>query len=70
MQLNIDQQTLSVIEDLKKATGCNTGEVMRDALSLYAWAKKYYKEGASIVTLKNGRIDREAVLPFKARRYL
>jgi hypothetical protein len=68
VQINFDDGALDVIERLKEATGTTTtGDVIRDALSLYEWARREYEQGRKIGTIENGRGVREVILPFELR---
>ncbi len=62
---NIDQQSLDVIEDLKEATGRNMGDVMRDAISFYAWAKKQQYQGYNVGVIRRGGVYEKLTLLFK-----
>ncbi len=65
IQLDIDQNYYDAIKHLEKATGGHTGEVIRDAIGLYTWLEKQYRNGYSVVTYKNGRAERELNVNFK-----
>ena len=64
IQLDIDEDNFKVIKRLEKATGGDTGEVIRDALNFYDWLRKQHKNGYSVVTYKNGRAERELIVNF------
>ena len=66
LELEIDSRTMSVIEDLKKASGKQTAaEVLLDALRLYDWARQQYDTGYSIGAIKDGRAVKEVDLPLR-----
>jgi hypothetical protein len=68
VQVNFDDGALEVIDRLKEATGSNAGDVIRDALSFYEWARQQHDEGKKVGTIENGRGVSEVVLPFELRR--
>lgn len=70
VQVNFDDGALDVIERLKDATGSNAGDVLRDALSFYEWARQQYVEGKKIGTIENGKGVSEVILPFELRGML
>jgi hypothetical protein len=70
IQVNFDDGALAVIERLKDATGSNAGDVIRDALSFYEWARQQYDEGKKVGTIANGKGVSEVVLPFELRGML
>jgi hypothetical protein len=70
VQVNFDDGALDVIERLKSATGSNAGDVIRDALSFYEWARQQYENGKKIGTIENGKGVNEVILPFELRGLL
>lgn len=70
VQVNFDDGALAVIERLKDATGSNAGDVIRDALSFYEWARQQYDDGRRVGTIENGKSVSEVVLPFELRGML
>jgi hypothetical protein len=68
VQVNFDDGALDVIERLKEATGSNAGDVIRDALSFYEWARQQHDEGKKVGTIENGKGVSEVILPFELRR--
>jgi hypothetical protein len=64
VQVNFDDRALDVIERLKAATGSNAGDVLRDALSFYEWARQQHVEGKKVGTIENGKGVSEVILPF------
>lgn len=64
IQVNFDDQALEVLEDLKDATHGTYGEVIRNAIGLYEWARQECEQGRTIGTIENGRAVKEVVLPF------
>ena len=70
IQVNFDDEALKVLDCLKDTTKSNYGEVIRNALGLYEWARREYAQGHSIGTIENGRAVREVVLPqFETLKY-
>jgi Ribbon-helix-helix protein, copG family len=67
IQVNFDDGALEVIDRLKEATGSNAGDVIRDALSFYEWARQQYDQGKKVGTIQNGRGITEVLLPFELR---
>ena len=66
LELEIDSTTMSVIENLRKASGRQTtSEVLLDALRLYDWARQQYERGYSIGAIKDGRGVTEVDLPLR-----
>jgi hypothetical protein len=70
VQVNFDDGALDVIDRLKDATGSNAGDVIRDALSLYEWARQQYEEGKKVGTIADGKGVSEVILPFELRGML
>ncbi len=70
IQVNFDDGALEVIERLKGATGANAGDVIRDALSFYEWARQQYDDGKKVGTIEHGKGVSEVVLPFELRGML
>jgi hypothetical protein len=70
VQVNFDDGALEVINRLKDATGSNAGDVIRDALSFYEWARQQYDDGKKVGTIENGKGVSEVVLPFELRSML
>jgi hypothetical protein len=70
VQVNFDDGALDVIDRLKDATGSNAGDVIRDALSLYEWARQQYTEGKKVGTIADGKGVSEVILPFELRGML
>jgi hypothetical protein len=70
VQVNFDDGALEVIERLKDATGSNAGDVIRDALSFYEWARQQYDDGKKVGTIENGKGITEVILPFELRGML
>lgn len=70
IQVNFDDGALEVIERLKDATGSNAGDVIRDALSFYEWARQQYDDGKKVGTIEHGKGVSEVVLPFELRGML
>ena len=68
VQVNFDDGALEVIERLKEATGSNAGDVIRDALSFYEWARQQYDDGKKVGTIENGKGVSEVVLPFELKK--
>jgi hypothetical protein len=67
VQVNFDDGAVEVIQRLGKATGSDAAEVIRDALSLYDWARQQYEEGKKVASItKNGMGVMEVILPFKS----
>ena len=70
IQVNFDDDALRVLDCLKEASNSNYGDVIRNALGLYEWARREYAQGHSIGTIENGRAVREVVLPqFETLKY-
>ncbi len=68
VQVYFDKTAMEVINDLQKMSGSQSmSEVIRDALGLYNWTLKMYREGYSIGTIKDGQAVQEVVLPFAMR---
>jgi hypothetical protein len=65
VQINFDDGAFAVIERLTEASGSDIGGVIRDALSLYEWARQKVDDGMAIGSIKNGRAVAEVILPFK-----
>jgi hypothetical protein len=70
IQVNFDEGALHVIDRLKEATGSNTGDVLRDALSFYEWARQQHEDGKKVGTIENGKGVSEVILPFELRGML
>ncbi|MGF1603167.1 MAG: hypothetical protein ACFCU8_14315 [Thermosynechococcaceae cyanobacterium] len=70
VQVNFDDGALDVIDRLKDATDSNAGDVIRDALSFYEWARQQYEEGRKVGTIKDGKGVSEVILPFELRGML
>jgi hypothetical protein len=70
VQVNFDDGALEVIERLKDATGTNAGDVIRDALSFYEWARQQYADGKKVGTIDHGKGVSEVILPFELRGML
>ncbi|NCJ08249.1 hypothetical protein GS597_17390 [Synechococcales cyanobacterium C] len=70
IQVNFDDGALEVIERLKQATSANAGDVIRDALSFYEWARQQYDAGRKVGTIENGKGVSEVILPFELRGML
>jgi hypothetical protein len=70
VQVNFDDGALEVIELLKEATGSSAGDVIRDALSFYEWARQQYMDGKKVGTIDHGRGVSEVILPFELRGML
>jgi hypothetical protein len=65
VQINFDDGAFAVIERLKEASGGDIGCVIRDALSLFEWARQKVDDGMVIGAIKNGTAVAEVILPFK-----
>jgi hypothetical protein len=70
IQVNFDEGALEVIDRLKEATQSNAGDVIRDALSFYEWARQQHENGKTVGTIENGKGVNEVILPFALRGIL
>jgi hypothetical protein len=70
VQVNFHEGALEVIKRLQEATGGTMGDVIRDALGLYEWAREQQEKGYTIGTIKKGKAVRELILPFQWRAKL
>ncbi len=64
IQVNFDDDAVNVLDTLKQATRSNYGDVIRDAIGLYEWARREYEQGNAIGVIKDGVAVKEVVLPF------
>lgn len=65
LQLTVDDRTYRMLLSLQEASGASSmAEVIRQAVTLFDWARFQQDEGFTVGAFKDGVPAKEVVLPF------